>query len=146
VVRFCAKLREERNLPYCFVVTKLDLLLETLSREGQTPPLEIGRNQLESFIKDYQQQHAKGAQDLLSQWLALNPGFNQRKLREYLRLSDARVFFVKNLHLPTRVAGESVQEVEQSTSSPQSFGLTAFVSWCLGLEWKDFAGNFNSGP
>jgi hypothetical protein len=148
LIRAVARLKriEERNLPYCFVVTKLDLLLETLSREGQTPPLEIGRNQLESFIKDYQQQHAKEAQGLLKQWLALSPGFNHRKLREYLTLSDARVFFVKNLHLPTRVAGESVQEVEPSVSSPQSFGLTAFVSWCLGLEWKDFAGNLNSGP
>jgi len=116
----------ERRLPCCLVMTKLDLVMDRLSPEEQTKVREVA--------EDLTNDRTGEARTLLKGWLdQQTDNESVKELKNRLRTIE-QVFFVWTENLPTTT---SQGVVHTSARQPSSYGLVKFICWCLNIRWED---------
>lgn len=113
---------KSKGLSCCLVVTKLDLIFDSLSAEDKEKAHDIA--------KDLSAAHGE-ARELLLKWIDSRHGEIPGLTQFRSRLKDVeRVFFIWTINLPSK-------EKTKTTEQPRSYGLAKFVCWCLNIDWQD---------
>ena len=115
-------LKGKKNVECCLVVTQLDLVKDKIAKEDWGKIEQIAQAVEGNPLDD------KEARKLLIRWLRNSRDQNIRSIERLLK--GVKVFFVWTIGIPT-------DELQYAGARTYSFGLSRFICWCLGAQWRE---------